>query len=371
MLPSAHNPFTLLRVRRSKKHASRILKLSLPFMVAAWAFCWATLMAQTPSPILQSGVLNQSHYLMNSSWQYDTPDYSGLPWTFYYGNAAMEPPSGQRRLSTSSCQLSRVDSTPYGGLPSGATYFDWFSYPVVGGEPSSNGDYPFAPPGEFLESAYFAGSKGFDFQGEFGGVPFSPTPGGFSSFVEAVFFTDRRCFDAGVEYGWYRFPANGYYGDQPVDSVTFYYSIFTNCNLDYACYDTNGWQVFQSTAEVKLTGIPTNNQGTRNYIFRTVRDTATNAFLIRLIDPQTGSSPGSACGTPIPNGTDSVTTLDNCSYRVPIASWYPSNAVTENGYVFAGTQTSRTSPPNGPSAPPPTNLSGLDGLTATGAWALY
>ena len=52
---------------------------------------------------------------------------------------------------------------------------------------------------------------GFVFNGEFAGQtkPLTVrTEGPLRYFVEAVYFTDRECSDAGTEYGWYRMVSN-------------------------------------------------------------------------------------------------------------------------------------------------------------------
>lgn len=342
---------------------------------------------QTLVPILQQGVLNNDHLLFNRSYQYDQADHDGVPWTFYYANVSSQPPSGTRR---STCANVRVDAAPYGNTPSGATYFDWFNYPLPPGTPA-DGQYPYAPVTEFLESTFNgSGMQGFEFEGEFGGAVTSPTPHTSGSlFQEAVFFTDRPCYDAGTEYGWFRTPAlYAFPYDQPVSSVTFYYSDFNNCDIDFACYDTNGKIVQSNIATIPITGIPLNsgNQD-RAYKFKVTRSGST--FQIQLIDIATGANP-TGCSASIYDyyytssgihydweypglvlGTDTT-----CSFSVPIASWYPGTSVTGSGYVSLGTQSSRVYPPptgspRGTGGPPPTNVPTLSALTATNLWALY
>ena len=267
------------------------------------------------------------HYLFNQSWRYDAQDYAALPWMFYYANVATPLPAGTRRTR---CAFTQVDGAPYGRAS-----FDWFNYPDYS---PADGANPFAPPGEYIATRTKSASlTGFDFEGESGGVPLAPTKAGF--FVEAVYFTDRECSDGGTEYGWYRLPAQAG-ADQPANSVNFYYSTFTNCNLDFMCWDTDGKQVLSQVATVTIANLPFNSSGSLEYEFRAIRSGA--SFHLTLLDAATGA---------IATGCSAIGTVDvsqtgtSCDFAVTIANWYSSEAVTQSGYIVSATQSSRTIPP--------------------------
>ena len=342
---------------------------------------------QTEVTVLASGL--HGHYLFNSSYTYDSVDYSSLPWTFYYGNANSIPSnSGQRR---SRCSLSQVNGTPYG-----RANYSWFEYGPYGPvTPSANGSYPYAPPGEYLSSESFGNyngnpSIGFNFTGEFGGTTTSttPTPSGNATtfFVETVYFTDRECSDGGTEYGWYRFPAvastfNSALHDEPADVATFYYSNATNCNIDFMCWDTNGLQVFQNTVTAKVTNIPLTSNQNRIYKFSANKVvnpsgfTAGTYFRIQIKDPST-SGVLSGCSVAMAGpGISTSTASGSCDFYVPVASWYPISTISA-GNIVAATQSSRPyNPPyytnQGDGALPPSSLSSLAAITVNSVKVLY
>jgi hypothetical protein len=326
------------------------------------------LRAQTPVSVLQDSTVLHDHYLFNESYQYDQQDYVGLPHMFYFANANTQPPSGTRRQR---CALGHISGAPYNHAD-----FDWFNYPDYS---PADGAFAYAPPGEYLASELFGpngfGSpSGFDFVGEFGGAVTSPTdPSSGSYYVEAAYFTDRECSDAGTEYGWSRLPAS-FGGDQGVDSVTFYYSDFTNCNIDFMCWDVNGQQIFQPTATATITGIPANAQGNRQYRFRIIRSDP--YFVISILDTNSGGVI-SGCSVSISvSGIGNSSASGACQFWVPIAGWYPSVAVTQSGYVVAASQCSHVYPPpvgspQGNGGVPPTNLPSLIGLNAVSFQVLY
>jgi hypothetical protein len=357
------------------------MKVSWVFLMArGWTYVFGIIFisggfliqAQSPAPVLQPGFLHD-HYLFNQTWQYDAQDYSSLPWTFYYANVSTEPTPGTRR---GRCALTQVNGMPYGHAN-----FDWFDYQDYS---PADGEFPYAPPGEYLAGQTGAGKlTGFDFDAEFGGAPTSPTTAGF--FVEAVYFTDRECSDGGAEYGWYRLPASST-GDQPLDSVTFYYSVFTNCNGDFMCWDTNGMQVFQNTTTVTLTTIPCNSRSTvgpncvasyqpgwLEYDFKAIR--RDSWFTITLLDPVTKTVPAGCSASISPSTLWIGQRGTRCELSIPIASWYPSPLTTESGYIVAAAQSSRTHPPPaglpGTGAPPPDNFPALGALTVHGANGWY
>jgi len=306
------------------------------------------------------------HYLFNSVYTYDGKDYSGLPWRFYYVNAGLSPAPATLRTR---CLLQQVDGTPYDNAN-----FGWFRFPVPGGNgtwPPANGTEPLAATGEYLQTAQFGprGSFnpiGFVFNGEFAGEanpPSSHTPGQPPHFfVEAVYFTDRECSDAGTEYGWFRLVADTDSGDTPANAITFYYSKFSNCNLDYACLDTNGHQVQASVVTATITNMAPNRAGTYQYQNQVIRNGSD--FNVSIVDPASGSPV--TCQWSISTGGGS----GPCEFSVPIESWYPSANQIDRGYIVLATQSSHLYPamtgapypqwydyaPGGLGAAPPNNI---------------
>jgi hypothetical protein len=95
-------------------------------------------------------------------------------------------------------------------------------------------------------------------------------------FVEAIFFSDRPCFDASVEYGIYRFPtisptapgAPFAARTHSRSELVFYYSIYTNCDLaSYQCVvpGTNPSDPpslrYSQTWSHSISGLPTGPSG--------------------------------------------------------------------------------------------------------------
>jgi hypothetical protein len=298
------------------------------------------LWAQTPVSVLVPRTTLHDHYLFNRSFSYDSQDYTGLPWRFYYANVGASPTPTTLRTR---CALQQVNGTPYDQAD-----FGWFRYPVPGGNgawPAYNGSEPLAVPGEYLETAQFgpmegANPVGFVFNGEFAGQTHpasSPTHGNSHYFIEAVYFTDRECSDAGTEYGFYRYPANSDYGDAPANSFTFYYAKFSNCNDDYGCWDIDGHQVQAVGASVNISAVAPNAAGTYQYKFQVIRSSAD--FDVSLLDPDSGSPV--ACQWSFPTGGGSS---GPCRFPVPIESWFPTVDQLESGYIVVATQTSHLYP---------------------------
>jgi hypothetical protein len=304
------------------------------------ALATATLSAQMPVSVLVPHTSLHDHYLFNRSYTYDGQDYTGLPWRFYYANVGSNPPPATLRTR---CGLQPVNGAPYGHAN-----FGWFRFPAPGSDgawPPADGTEPLAATGEYLETARFGPIEntnpvGFVFNGEFAGQtkPVSSlTPGPPHYFVEVVYFTDRECSDAGVEYGWYRMVSNSNSGDAPANSFTFYYSNFTNCNLDYACWDINGHQVHSSVATATITSAAPNLAGTYQYKFQVVR--SGSDFNLSLLDP--GTDAPVTCQWSISTGGGSNGT---CAFPVPIQSWYPAAGEIDSGFIVVATQSSHVYP---------------------------
>lgn len=325
------------------------------------------LWAVTPISVLVPNTRLHDHYLFNSFYTYDGQDYTGLPWMFYYVNVGSSPAPTTLRTR---CPMQQVNGTPYNRAS-----FGWFRFPVPGGDGSwlsSNGTEPLAATGEYLETEQFGpidgtNPAGFLFDGEFAGEtnpPSSHTQGQPTHFfVEAVYFTDRECSDAGTEYGWYRSVADSDIGDTPANSITFYYSKFSNCNLDYGCWDIDDHQVQSSLVTATVTSVAPNGAGTYQYKYQVIR--SGSDFKVSILDPNSGSPV--TCQWSISTGGGSSGT---CEFSVPIESWYPSANEIDSGYVVVATQSSHVYPAmtgapypewydyalGGSGAAPPTNV---------------
>jgi len=296
------------------------------------------LWGQTAVSVLVPHTTLHDHYLFNRHYTYDGQDYTGLPWMFYYANVGSNPAPSTLRTR---CPMQQVNGTPYNHAN-----FGWFRYPAPGGNwQPSNGTEPLAATGEYLETARFGAvgntnPVGFLLDGEFAGEtnPASSLTPGLAKhyFIEAVYFTDRECSDAGTEYGWYRMVSNSNWGDMAVSSFTFYYSKFSNCNQDYACWDINGHQVKSSFATVTLTNVTPNAAGTYQYKFQVIR--SGSDFNVSILDPSSGNPV--TCQWSMSTGGGS----GPCQFWVPIESWYPPANQIDSGYIVVATQSSHVYP---------------------------
>jgi hypothetical protein len=297
------------------------------------------LWAQTPVSVLVPHTTPHDHYLFNRSFTYDEQDYTGLPWLFYYVNVGASPAPTTLRTR---CSLQPVNGAPYGHAD-----FGWFRFPAPSGPwIPANGTEPLAATGEYLETEQFgpmgsANPVGFLFHGEFAGETNPPSSEIQDEqkhyFVEVAYFTDRECSDAGTEYGWYRTVASSESGDAPSNSLTFYYGIFNNCNVDYACWDVFGHQVQTQSATATITNLAPNSEGAYEYKFQVIRGGSN--FNLSVLDPSSGGPV--TCQWSISTGGESS---GACHFSVPIASWYPSADQINRGYIVVGTQSSHLYP---------------------------
>lgn len=304
-------------------------------------FAIPVLCAQTSVPVLIPNTSLHDHYLFNASWTYDGQDHTGLPWMFYYANVGSSPPPTTLRTR---CALGPVNGAPYNHVD-----FGWFRFPIPGNPwvwPPFNGTEPLAATGEYLETSQFgpldaASPVGFVFDGEFAGEtnpPSSQIQDQYTHyFVEAVYFTDRECSDAGAEYGWVREVANSGSGDTPADSVTFYYSIFNNCNTDYGCWDVLGDQVHQQSSNTTITHLAPNLEGLYQYKFQATR--SGSDFNLSVLDPSSGSPVNCTWSISGSGGGSGA-----CQFPVPIETWYPTPDQTASGYIVVATQSSHLYP---------------------------
>jgi hypothetical protein len=323
--------------------------------------------AQAPVSVLVPGTVRHDHYLFNSSFTYDSQDYTGLPWDFYYVNIGSSPPPATLRTR---CLLQQVNGAPYHHAN-----FGWFRFPAPDGPwvwPPANGTEPFAPTGEYLETAQFgpvngASPVGFVFDGEFAGEanpPSSQIQDNFTHFFEeAIYFTDRECSDAGTEYGWYRNVASSASGDMPPNSLTFYYAIFNNCNIDYGCWDVLGHQVQTQSATATITNLAPNSGGTYEYKYQVLR--SGSDFNLSVLDPASDNPVNCQWSISTGGGASGA-----CQFPVSIASWFPAPDQIPSGYIVVATQSSHLYPAltgaaypqwydygsQGPGGAPPTNI---------------
>lgn len=298
---------------------------------------------QTAVPALVPNTTRHAHYLFNRSWTYDGQDYTGLPWNFYYANIGASPAPGTLRAR---CTLQAVNGAPYDHAT-----FGWFRFPPPNGPhvwPPADGTEPLAATGEYLETSEIdpvggASPIGFIFNGEFGGQaspPSTPDPPYTHYFLEAVYFTDRECSDAGTEYGFYRTVAHSDAGDAPANAVSFYYSTFNNCNLDYGCWDVLGHQVQGSFRTTNITNLAPDANGAYQYKFQVTR--SGTSFDIAVLDP--GSGDPVTCQWAFPTEAGSNGGNGPCQFSVPIVGFYPSPEQLSSGYVVVATQSSHLYP---------------------------
>jgi hypothetical protein len=336
------------------------------------------LLAQSNVVPILTGSTRHDHYLFNQGWQFDERDYASLPHSFYFDNANTSPPVDTQRSATY-CEINSNPATGYNP----AAPFDWyllgpyFSATSEGAQTffknSGLPDEAYASIGEYYESAQFsytsASEIGFQFVAEFNGQHHEPqTTNG--SYVEAVYFSDRECFDGGTEYGWYHQPVD-YESccgtlDQPDNQVYFYYSEFTNCGGVFYC-STNSTNppagvVAQKTSQYEVTFNQLNKDSTYQFSFKVVRCPVTsncedisnsaNSFVLNVTDPSTGDAINCSI-SPTPLNFEG--TCKNVT--IPIASWYPGTSVTNTGYIAFADRSSTVFPSvvNTPSAPPPAN----------------
>ncbi|GEM_PF-1833592 len=179
-------------------------------------------------------------------------------------------------------------------------------------------------PSDFHISPLQRSIKGFAAAASFAG---SATGNG--SAVEVVYFTDRVCSDAGVEYGFSR--------DLATSSILVYWSTYANCGNDAAslCRKTNDPGLGKNFSNVQQeNGGIASDHGFRiygldlnaRYTYR--MSIEQGAFRVEVVN---GSIPAlcsdSESGPRRP-----------CTFLKRVQPWFPIDQI-ENGYIVSGTQT--------------------------------
>jgi hypothetical protein len=179
-------------------------------------------------------------------------------------------------------------------------------------------------PSDFHVSPLQKDMKGFAAMANFGG-----SAAGNGSAIEVVYFTDRVCSDAGVEYGFSR--------DLATSSILVYWSTYANCGNDDAslCRKTNDPALGKNFENVqqenggvnsdhgfRIYGLDVNARYT--YRISVVHDAllievAQGGELARCSDKESG----------VPRA---------CSFLKRVQPWFPIDRVA-SGYIVAGTQT--------------------------------
>jgi hypothetical protein len=193
---------------------------------------------------------------------------------------------------------------------------------------------------------------------------------GDTRFTEAAFFSDRVCFDAGNEYGFFRWIGMGTgRSDHYDDGYYFYYSIYTNCNIPnqgLAFYCGQGplpsTVMSQWTVTHRISGLTDGNL----YYFDAYPYTANNAttFRVEVLDSGAGytysqcSIDGGATGNCV-HDYDTTSDTDIIT-STPTSSWpsFFDMSKIDTGYVFVGTNGTYDYDPNTDAVTASPNISG-------------
>jgi hypothetical protein len=190
------------------------------------------------------------------------------------------------------------------------------------------GQDSWAPSDEFNVTRLEQGLKGVEFLGSFLG---SGSVSGTGSYVvETVYYSDRACTDASLEYGFSRRVLPG--GDE----ILFYYSDFTNCDGGRcrATNSANGTVENPNVREHSITDLQLNSQSENKYYFHAYPVSNGSGYDMRfeVLDPYTYGY--AQCKV------DGAASVGNCFAEygssdgtIPFSSF---NNVA--GYVFAAAQ---------------------------------
>jgi len=177
-----------------------------------------------------------AYYVFDNSTPYSSQDTgsttSPRPAGHTYGNKSATPWHQARN----GCLV--LDNNP-SGIHWGGTSSGYPNYTITN---SMNNTYPIPAPGEYSVSPLYTGMKGLEALVRFDGSVANPdTQNGSTRITETVYFSDRVCFDAGNEYGFFRWIGMGDASyrnslsppDKFADGYYFYYSVRTNCGTGY------------------------------------------------------------------------------------------------------------------------------------------
>jgi len=230
-------------------------------------------------------------------------------------------PDSNFEVTRSSCQIvHQPDRSIYWVARSGNSVIDY------------SGQYPNAVPNEFHVSDQVSGIHGLEFLGSFSQAVAS-SRGPYGEAIETVYFTDRRCTDAGREFGFAHYLV--------LNDLRFYYSDYTNCGAAYCNSQSDALGVGLDTVAdyVSLRNLAGYWDGTQtSYLFYYhawfVDD---NTMKVEVLNPQSFQPADctiyNAVGSQI--GTSNV-----CSVTISLQSFFNQGGVVNggSGYVISGTQ---------------------------------
>ncbi|MBZ5606225.1 MAG: hypothetical protein LAO79_28370 [Acidobacteriia bacterium] len=176
-------------------------------------------------------------------------------------------------------------------------------------------------PSEFHVSALQKNMKGFATIASFAG---SSTGNG--SAIEVVYFTDRACSDAGIEYGFSR--------DLATNSILVYWSTYANCGNDSA-------SLCRKTADARLgDNVQQENGGVASdHGFRIYGLDVNARYTYRMFVEGGAFRIEVARGAQLAQCADSESGPRHaCSFVKRVQPWFPIDRL-ESGYLVAGTQT--------------------------------
>lgn len=199
------------------------------------------------------------------------------------------------------------------------------------------GVYWYTPDGKHLDHTFVTPSPS-DFhvsplQREIKGfataAAFAGSASGNGSAIEVVYFTDRICSDAGVEYGFSR--------DLATNSILVYWSTYANCGNDAAslCRKTN-----HAALGDHFNNVQQENGGiTSDHGFRIYGLDVNQRYEYRIFVEQHALRVEVAKGGELAQCAETESGPRRaCSFLKTVQSWFPIDRLGA-GYIVAGTQT--------------------------------
>ena len=176
-------------------------------------------------------------------------------------------------------------------------------------------------PSEFHISPLEKNMKGFATVASFAGAA-----SGNGSAIEVVYFTDRVCSDAGVEYGFSR--------DLATNSILVYWSTYANCGNDAG-------SLCRKTADPRLgDNVQQENSGiTSEHGFRIYGLDVNARYTYRMFVEHGAFRIEVARGAQLAQCSDSEAGPRHaCTFVKRVQPWFPIDRL-DSGYLVAGTQT--------------------------------
>ena len=186
-------------------------------------------------------------------------------------------------------------------------------------------------PSEFDVSPLERNMKGFAAIASFGG--YAKTAGA----VEVVYFTDRICSDAGVEYGFSR--------DLATNSILVYWSTYANCGNDAnsLCRKTNDPALGDGYSNVQQE----NGGIASDHGFRLYGLDVNARYTYRILAEQRGFRIEVARGAQLAQCSESENGARRpCMFLKRTQPWFPIDRLG-SGYIVAGTQNAGAADPAG------------------------